>query len=86
MEQSAAPEEPYKPKPVLNISFGTLFGLVLAGGFISVRERMDSSIKSPGASRRMFNAPDSGVIPNLGASQREHQACFPRPTAGDPKT
>ncbi len=68
VEQSAVPEEPYKPKPVLNISFGTLFGLVLAGGFVFVRERMDRSIKSPGASRRMFNAPELGVIPNLGSN------------------
>jgi polysaccharide biosynthesis transport protein len=68
VEESARPEEPYKPKPVLNISFGTLFGLVLAGSFIFVRERMDRSIKSPGASRRMFNAPELGVIPNLGSN------------------
>jgi polysaccharide biosynthesis transport protein len=68
VEESARPEEPYKPKPVLNISFGTLFGLVLAGGFIFIRERMDSSIKAPGHSRRMFNAPELGVIPNLGSN------------------
>jgi succinoglycan biosynthesis transport protein ExoP len=68
VEESSRPEEPYKPKPVLNISFGTLFGLVLAGSFVFLRERMDSSIKSPGASRRMFNAPELGVIPNLGSN------------------
>ncbi len=68
VEQSTAPEEPYKPKPVLNISFGTLFGLVLAGGIVFLRERMDRSIKAPGASRRMFNAPELGVIPNLGSN------------------
>ena len=68
VEAATAPEEPYKPKPVLNISFGTLFGLVLAGGIVFLRERMDRSIKSPGASRRMFNAPELGVIPNLGSN------------------
>ncbi len=68
VEQSTAPEEPYKPKPVLNISFGTLFGVVLAGGIVFLRERMDRSIKAPGASRRMFNAPELGVIPNLGSN------------------
>jgi capsular exopolysaccharide synthesis family protein len=41
---------------------------VLAGAFVFVRERMDRSIKSPGASRRMFNAPELGVIPNLGSN------------------
>ncbi len=34
---------------------------------------MDSSIKAPGASRRMFNAPELGVIPNLG-TQRQRMA------------
>jgi capsular exopolysaccharide synthesis family protein len=66
VEASTPPEEPYKPKPALNISLGTLFGLVLAGGIVFMKERMDRSIKSPGASRRMFNAPELGVIPNLG--------------------
>jgi succinoglycan biosynthesis transport protein ExoP len=68
VEAATAPEEPYKPKPVLNISFGTLFGIVLAGGIVFLRERMDRSIKSPGVSRRMFNAPELGVIPNLGSN------------------
>jgi succinoglycan biosynthesis transport protein ExoP len=68
VEQANPPEEPYKPKPILNISFGTMFGLVLAGGIVFLRERMDRSIKAPGASRRMFNAPELGVIPNLGSN------------------
>jgi len=67
-EEATAPEEPYKPKPVLNISFGTLFGLVVAGGIVFLRERLDRSIKTPGVSRRMFNAPELGVIPNLGTN------------------
>jgi capsular exopolysaccharide synthesis family protein len=68
VEQAGVPDEPYKPKPVLNISLGTLFGLVIAGGIVFLRERMDRSIKSPGAARRMFNAPELGVIPNLGSN------------------
>jgi polysaccharide biosynthesis transport protein len=66
VEPAAPPEVPYTPQPVLNISFGTIFGIALAGGLIFLRERMDRSIRSPGASRRLFNAPELGVIPNLG--------------------
>jgi succinoglycan biosynthesis transport protein ExoP len=66
VEAAAPPEFPYTPRPVLNISFGAVFGLVLAGGLVFLKERMDVSIKSPGASRRLFNAPELGVIPNLG--------------------
>ena len=66
VEPSTAAETPYTPRPILNISFGSLFGVVLAGGLVFLRARMDRSIKSPGASRRLFNAPELGVIPNLG--------------------
>jgi capsular exopolysaccharide synthesis family protein len=68
VEAATTPDTPYAPRPILNLSFGTLFGLVLAGGLVFLRERMDSSIKTPGASRRLFNAPELGVIPNLGTN------------------
>jgi succinoglycan biosynthesis transport protein ExoP len=66
VEQAITPDAPYKPRPVLNISFGTIFGLALTAGIIFLRERMDRSIKVPGASRRLLNTPELGVIPNLG--------------------
>lgn len=67
VENAIVPEIPYKPQPVLNISFGTLFGVALTAGLIFLKERMDRTIKVPGMSRRLFNAPELGVIPNLGA-------------------
>lgn len=67
VEPSVAPDSPYKPRPVLNISFGTMLGLVLGGALVFLREHLDRSIKSPGLSRRLFNVPELGVIPNLGA-------------------
>ncbi len=66
VEAAAPPEAPYTPRPALNISFGTMIGIALTGGLVFLRERMDRSIKAPGASRRLFNAPELGVIPNLG--------------------
>ncbi len=68
VEPSTPPDAPYKPKPILNIALGTMFGVVIAGGIAFLRERMDRSIKNPGASRRLFNAPELGVIPNLGSN------------------
>jgi succinoglycan biosynthesis transport protein ExoP len=69
VEEAVAPDTPFKPQPVLNISFGTMFGLVLSAGVIFLRERMDRSIRVPGMSRRLFNAPELGVIPNLGSQK-----------------
>lgn len=68
IEEAQVPEHPYKPRAILNISFGVMFGLALCVGIIFVRERLDRSIKAPGASRRLFNAPELGVIPNLGVN------------------
>jgi succinoglycan biosynthesis transport protein ExoP len=65
VEPSSTPEEPYKPQPIINISFGTLFGLAFSLGIVFLRERADRSIKSPGSTRRLLNTPELGVIPNL---------------------
>jgi succinoglycan biosynthesis transport protein ExoP len=65
VEPANPPDMPYTPRPVLNISFGTLLGLVTAAGLVFLRERMDHSIQSPGMSRQLLNTPELGVIPNL---------------------
>jgi polysaccharide biosynthesis transport protein len=64
-ERAQTPDVPYTPRPILNISFGVMLGAVLAAGVVFLKERLDRSIKTPGMSRRMFNAPELGVIPNL---------------------
>ncbi len=68
VEPANPPVLPYKPQPILNISFGCLLGMVLTGGLAFLRERLDQSIRTPGASRRLFNIPELGVIPNLGTN------------------
>ncbi len=65
VEPSSAPEVPYKPQPVMNISFGTLLGFALSAGFVFLREKADRSIKHPGSTRHLLNTPELGVIPNL---------------------
>jgi capsular exopolysaccharide synthesis family protein len=68
IEASTPPDTPYKPQPVLNLSFGTMFGVALAVALIFIRERLDKSIKSPEMTRRLLNTPELGVIPNLYAN------------------
>jgi len=65
VQTATAPDFPYKPQPVINISFGTMLGLAVTAGLVFLRERADRSIRAPGISRRMFNAPELGVIPNI---------------------
>jgi len=68
VDSATPPAEPYKPKPALNIAFGTLAGLCLSIGAAFLWEKMDRSVRSPGHSRTLLNVPELGVIPSI-ASQ-----------------
>ena len=63
VEPSTPAREPYRPVPPLNISFGAIAGIGLAVGIIFLREKLDRSVKSPGLSLALMNAPELGVIP-----------------------
>jgi succinoglycan biosynthesis transport protein ExoP len=65
VEPSTPPAAPYKPKPMLNLTFGMVFGLAISVGLIFLRERMDPSVRAPGSARSFLNTPELGVIPNL---------------------
>ena len=65
VEPSSPPAEPYRPRPALNILFGTLLGLAGTAGIVFLRERMDRSVRAPGSMRSFLNAPELGVIPHL---------------------
>ena len=68
VEPANPPDVPYKPQPILNLSFGTMLGMALAAGLVFIRERMDHSIKTPSMTRRLLNTAELGVIPNLYAN------------------
>jgi len=65
VEPSSPPAAPYKPRPLVNLSFGAMLGFALTVAIAFVRERMDRSIRSPGTIQSMLAAPELGVIPNL---------------------
>jgi len=64
VEPSTPPAKPYKPRPILNISFGVIAGFFLTGGIVFLGEKLDQSLRHPRATRRMFSAPQLGVIPS----------------------
>ncbi len=65
VDPASPPAEPYKPRPALNIGFGTLTGLLLSVGIAFLWEKSDKSVRTPGHSRSLLNVPELGVIPSI---------------------
>ena len=65
VDPSTPPGAPYAPRPTLNISFGAMAGLFLAGGFAFLREKTDRRVRMPGHSRHLLRIPELGVIPSI---------------------
>jgi capsular exopolysaccharide synthesis family protein len=61
---AASPSQPYSPKPVLNISFGTVAGLFLTGGLAFLWRARDKTVRTPATSRVLLDLPQLGVIPS----------------------
>ena len=79
VEPSTPPTEPYKPQPAFNILIGTMFGFAGTAGLVFLRERTDSSVRSPGSMRSFLNAPELGVIPHLSLNGGSGAKLLPGP-------
>ncbi len=58
---------PYKPNLPLNLIIGALGGLVLAIGYVMLREQNTSRLHAPGEAGSYLAVPELGAIPNDGA-------------------
>jgi succinoglycan biosynthesis transport protein ExoP len=63
IDPAETPVAPAKPNFVWNTLLGSLSGLMIALGFVAVRESLDRSFKSPGDVPQHLNLPELGVIP-----------------------
>jgi len=70
VEVTTPPVEPYRPRPILNISFGVIMGLFLTAGIAFMREKMDRSVRNPRITQYLFDVPQLGVIPSATALER----------------
>jgi capsular exopolysaccharide synthesis family protein len=66
------PVKPYRPKPVLNISFGAVLGLVFTAGIAIARRSLDRTVATPVMTRQLLQVPQLGVIPSASLAR------FPR--------
>jgi len=79
VEPSSPPPAPYKPKPLMSVLMGTMFGLVGSAGLVFLRERMDRSVGSPGSTRSLLNTPELGAIPHLRVEASASTRLLPGP-------
>ena len=61
------PSRPYKPNLPLNLTIGALGGVVLAIGYVMLREQNTSRLHAPGEAGSYLAVPELGAIPNDGA-------------------
>ncbi len=69
------PVKPIRPRPLINIALGIVFGLLGATGIAFFFEHMDHTFKKPEEVERLLKLPVMGAIPDLEAS-RETRAIF----------
>jgi len=64
VDPARRPSQPYKPDLTRNMAMGLISGLMLAIGFVLLRESADRSIKAPGEAHFHLKLPELGVIPS----------------------
>ncbi|MFF8945317.1 polysaccharide biosynthesis tyrosine autokinase [Streptomyces sp. NPDC014864] len=62
-QQAVAPTRPVSPRPLLNLSAGILGGLLLGAGMVTLRETLDTTLKTSEALGEFTALPGLGTIP-----------------------
>jgi capsular exopolysaccharide synthesis family protein len=65
VDTALPPTSPYRPRPVINLAFGLLGGLVLGFGIAFGIEFVDDTIKSPEDVAEKLKVPMLGLIPRI---------------------
>lgn len=73
-EQASIPTHPVSPKRLLDLATGLLGGLLLAAGFVALREALDTTLKTSEALGELTSLPVLGSIPYDRSSARQRIA------------
>jgi capsular exopolysaccharide synthesis family protein len=71
VEQATPPAAPVRPNPILNMGFGAILGLLLAGGAAVVRETTDTTLRSPEDVLDLLQLPVLGYIAEMEDDNKE---------------
>lgn len=62
-EKASVPKKPVSPNRLLGLAFGVLGGLLLGGGIVTLREALDTTVKTSEALGELTSLPVLGAIP-----------------------
>src|SRR5262249_50721266 len=72
------PTVPDRPKPLLNMAIGALFGLLIASGFVFLIEFLDDRLRTPAQVQELTGIP---VIGTIGAERPKRLLLSSNPSA-----
>ncbi len=65
VDTAEVPEDPVRPRKILNLALGLILGLGLGVGLAFFQEYLDSTIKTPDQIERLLRLPTLGVLPSF---------------------
>jgi capsular exopolysaccharide synthesis family protein len=69
VDRAVPPEVPVRPRPVRNVLFGALLGLMMGLGGAFLQETLDDAFRSPDDAARLLGLPLLGTIPRMSNSR-----------------
>lgn len=65
IEPASVPEEPIRPRPLINTVLAAVIGLMLAAGVVFLIEHLDDTLKTPEEVERLLGVPVLGFIAEM---------------------
>ena len=65
IEPATLPEEPVRPRPLMNTALAAVVGLMLAAGIVFLREYLDDTLKTPEDVERWLGMPVLGFVAEM---------------------
>jgi succinoglycan biosynthesis transport protein ExoP len=71
VEEARPPFAPIRPRPVMNMAFGAILGLLLSGGIVVLIETMNNTLRTPEDVTELLGAPVLGYISEMTSRKKE---------------
>jgi capsular exopolysaccharide synthesis family protein len=76
IEPAVVPEEPIRPRPLVNTALATAVGLMLAAGIVFLVEYLDDTLKDPDDIERVLGLPVLGLVAEMKYKNRSAEEVY----------